>query len=122
MQAGFGGPGKPNAAIPVPFAASDFAATAAMTWTVALANVTTFAYVLEGKKLTLWLRLRNTTVGGVVAGANLTFKLPNGWLAALETVHSVIAAPGGLASEGIIAFTQVGCWAQTTQTWGLSLW
>ena len=102
---GGAGPGAANA---IAFAAGNFSATGAMTWTVDLADQVTYAFMLEGKKLTLWFRLLNTTVGGVVAGNNLLMKLPLGLLAALETVQDVSAAPGGSPSEGILALTQVG--------------
>lgn len=103
-----GGGGDPGAAISIPFNAANFGATGGMAWTVDLADVTTFSYVLEGKKLTLWLRTRNTTIVAPVAGNNLTLKLPNGMLAAMETVQLWFAAPGGLASEQVLVSTIVG--------------
>jgi hypothetical protein len=107
VEIGFGGRGNP-VAIPIPYNAADFSASAAMTWTVDAIDVVTFSYLLEGKKLTLWWRLTNTTVGGVVAGANLLIRFPNGLRAAMETVQVTAAAPGGAAFEAVLAFTQVG--------------
>ena len=108
IQYGAGGGGDPGAAIPIPFAATDFGATGGMAWTVAPANVTTFSYVLEGKKLTLWLRTKTTTVVAPVAGNNLTLKLPNGMKAAMEIVEVWFAAPGGGALEQVLIATTVG--------------
>lgn len=102
-----GGGGDP-VNVDIPFAAANFGATGAMTWTVDAADVRTFAYSLDGKQLTLTFRLVNTTVGGVVAGNNLTIKLPNGMLAAQESAQCALCAPGGSPSEGSIAFAQVG--------------
>lgn len=64
------------------FAALDFAATLSMTWSVDAADQTLFKYVKLGKKLLIAIRLNNTTIGGTVAGANLTIKMPDGLLAA----------------------------------------
>jgi hypothetical protein len=103
---GGGGGGPVNKDIP--YVAGDFGATGAMTWTVDAADVHTFSYSLDGKMLTLTFLLANTTVGGVVAGANLTIKLPNGLLAAQETAQPCLVAPGGGATEGGIAFILAG--------------
>jgi hypothetical protein len=108
MNISFAGRGGPGAAIPVPYNAGDFFGTGALTWTVDAADVTTYSYVLEGKKLTLWLRTKNTSVGGVVAGNNLQLKLPSGMLAAMETVQLWFAAPGGAAAEQVLVATFVG--------------
>jgi hypothetical protein len=103
-----GGGGDPGAAIQIPFVAGDFFATGGMAWTVDPGDVNTWAYVLEGKKLTLWLRTRNTTIVAPVAGNNLQLKLPNGMKAAMETVQLWFAAPGGAPSEQVLIATTVG--------------
>lgn len=92
----------------VPFSATDFAATLSMTWTVAAGDVTVYRYALAGKFMMLWLNLTTTTVGGVVAGANLTLKLPNGALAAKAATFNALAAPGGAALEGVAVAAAAG--------------
>ena len=99
-------PGLPG--VDVPFNASDFAATLSMTWTVGAGDVSCYRYSLNGKLLSLWVQLNTTTVGGTVAGANLTLKMPNGLLAAKTWAASAICAPAGAASEGCIISAVAG--------------
>lgn len=65
---------------PVPFAAANFSANGAMTWTVAASGVTTNRYTYIGKTL-LWSVWVTGTVGGV-ANTTLQLTLPNGAKAA----------------------------------------
>jgi len=97
-----------SARVDVPFNATNFAATAAMTWTLTAPDQATYSYVLNGKLLTVFVQLNTTTVGGVVAGANLTIKMPLGLLAAKTFAQTGIGAPGGAASEGIIVSVTSG--------------
>lgn len=90
------------------FDANDFFATLSMTWTVALADVTTYRYAKNGKVLRIILRLRNTTVGGTVTGANLQIKMPEGLVAKSDTLQVAMCAPGGGASEQCICFIAAG--------------
>ena len=46
------------------FSAGDFTANGSMTWTVAAGDVTTYAYTIDGKRMTVVFTLVNTTVGG----------------------------------------------------------
>jgi hypothetical protein len=85
-----------------PYNVNDFFATAAMTWTVDLGDVDNFSYSINGKFIKLNARLINTTIGGVVAGANLQLKIPNGLLAARTITGGCLAAPAGAAVEGAI--------------------
>lgn len=80
---------------------NDFFATAAMTWTVDLADVANFSYSINGKFIKINLQLNTTTVGGVVAGANLQLKIPNGLLAARNIAGGCLAAPAGAATESV---------------------
>ena len=88
----------------IPYVAGNFTATLAMTWTVDLADQVTFRMGQLGRMIWLNIRLRNTTVGGVVAGANLQILIPGGFTARNDTIFPAIAAPGGAASEGVIGF------------------
>ena len=62
---------SPVAAGPVwvdlPFNATDFTANPPMTWTVAVGNVTAFAYAITGKVVVLTLNLTSTTLGGTAS-------------------------------------------------------
>lgn len=46
------------------FSAGDFTANGSMTWTVAAGDVTTYAYTIDGKRMTVVFTLVTTTVGG----------------------------------------------------------
>jgi hypothetical protein len=92
----------------VPYDPNNFAATASMTWSVDSADQVTYQWCALGSLLFLWIRLLNTTVGGVVAGANLTLKMPNGLKAAKTVAQPFLCAPGGGASEGCIIATTAG--------------
>jgi len=58
------------------FAAGDYTAGGTQTWTVAAGDVDFFAYLLEGKALTLTWNLVNTSVGGT-PDADLRRIMPN---------------------------------------------
>jgi hypothetical protein len=79
--------------INVPFAAGNFTANGAMTWTVASGDVLSQSFRLTGKTLLYMVRVFVTTVGGVVSD-QLSVALPAGY------VSTVSAAPGvGRASD-----------------------
>lgn len=63
------------------FNAANFTAIAPFTWTVGILDVVTFAYKQNGRLLTIYLTLVNTTPGGT-AGNALLIALPNSfsWL------------------------------------------
>jgi hypothetical protein len=92
----------------VPYDANNFGATLSMTWAVDLADQVTYQFIQSGSFLMIWLRILNTTVGGTVAGANITIKLPNGLKAAKTSAFPFLCAPGGGASEGCIIATTAG--------------
>ena len=101
----FGGPSGILISQAVTFNAADFTGNGTMTWTVAAGDVTTFRYAIQGKVMTVWLRLVSSTVGGV-ADSRLRVKIPASRTASHEIVANFLAAPGGLTTEGIIAFIQ----------------
>ena len=92
----------------VPYAAANFGATASMTWTVDSGDVVTFTFAVLGNMMFIWLRVATTTVGGVVAGANLTVKIPNGRVAAKTCSMGGAAGPGGAASESVLVASVAG--------------
>jgi len=67
-----------GAAISVPFNAADFTADGVgAAWTVDAADVARFKYVLDGRKLTVWLNAGSTTL--VATPDNLNIALPAGF-------------------------------------------
>lgn len=92
----------------VPFAAANFGATGSMTWTVDSGDVVTFTYAIFGSMMWIWLRLATTTVGGTVAGQQLTIKLPNGVLAAKTVSMPATAGPNGGATESVLVASVAG--------------
>ena len=63
------------------FAAGNFTASGAMTWTVAAGNVNVYQYMVLGKTMTITFNISGTTVGGVAA-TTLQLAIPGGFLAA----------------------------------------
>lgn len=84
-----------------PYNVNDFFATAAMTWTVDAGDVSNFSFAIDGKFIRINAQLNTTTVGGVVAGANLQLKIPGGLLAARNMAGVCLAAPAGAATEAV---------------------
>lgn len=62
------------------YAAGNFTGSGSMTWTVDSGDVATYAYLLEGQKLTVWFFISTTTVGGTPS-AGLQMALPGGFTA-----------------------------------------
>lgn len=75
------------------YAAGDFTAGGAQTWTVDLADVTAFKYYLSGRLLQMDFYLLNTSVGGV-ANAELRIAVPGGFTIA----HRALTL-GGMADN-----------------------
>lgn len=61
------------------FAAGNFTASGAMTWTVASGDVQVYAYSVIGKVMTVLLRINTTTVAGVVNN-QLIIAIPGGYV------------------------------------------
>ena len=55
-----------GAVITPTFSAGDFTASGSMTWTVEAGDVTTFAYLVQGRQMTLYVYIDGTAVGGTV--------------------------------------------------------
>lgn len=78
----------------VPFNASNFTASGSMTWTVTSSEVTTLAYSLMGKRMTVLFELASTTVGGVVS-PNLQIAIPLGKVAYSTTRNMMLYNDNG---------------------------
>lgn len=63
------------------FAAGDFTASGSMTWTVAEADVVTYAYCIAGKRMRVIFTLNTTSVGGTPSNT-LKIKVPGGYTVA----------------------------------------
>lgn len=68
------------------FAAGDFTANGSMTWTVESGDVTTYAYRIDGKMMTVLVTLATTTVGGT-ANTQLQIKVPASRTAAKRSIN-----------------------------------
>ena len=86
--------------VTVPFNPTDYAGNGSMTWTVALANVVTFKYMLVGKTMFVMGLWTATSVGGT-PNIVLTVKIPGGFLSADTTRW----ASQGL-DNGVVTSTQ----------------
>lgn len=112
-------PGKP---IAVTFAAGDFTADGAMTWTVASGDAVTNAYQQRGKTVTWWVFVQTTTVGGTPNTA-LRQAIPGGFLPTLRVLQPARVTDNGAAGQG---FWQVRSgqsyieWSLNTGTWALA--
>lgn len=100
-------PGYPVFSDPV-FNAADFGATGSMSWTVDSGDVVTFRYGILGLLMFIWLNLQTTTVGGTVAGQQLTVKIPGGFTAKKTTGVPGLAGPGGGGLETFNVTTTAG--------------
>lgn len=75
----------PGQWIDVPYDASRFAASGGMSWTVDAGDVTTFAYAVAGRVMTVWVALYETVIAGT-ADINLFVRTPG---VSARTVESV---------------------------------
>jgi hypothetical protein len=91
----------------VPYAATRFTASGAMTWTVTNASVNTYAYTKLGKTITLAFWLNLTTVGGVVAPA-LELAIPDGWKVAKPMAATFGYMDNGVAGVGLVTAPRNG--------------
>lgn len=88
----------------VPFTPGHFTGFGAMTWTVDAADVTTWAYMLVGSTMTVWVDLRTTTIGGTPSAA-VQIKIPDGWYAALTVTNPCRLSDNGTSATGYMQST-----------------
>lgn len=113
------------------FAAGNYAGNGAMTWTVGAGDVTTQAYMLRGRTLTVLVTLANTTVGGTPNSQLIIGNGAWGSFTATKTVDSSIVRSdngtvNGAQMRVVAAGTQIvsslysGNWAASTDNSGLN--
>jgi hypothetical protein len=89
-----------GAGIDVVFDAGNFTGYGSMTWTVEAGDQTMYRSFLKGRKMTLFLDVRTTTVGGTPSPALL------------------VAIPGGFTSTGALGFATMRCFDNGTASQG----
>lgn len=95
---------KQGAFITPAFSAGDYTAGGTQTWTLASGDVSSFAYLLEGKALTLQWSLINTTIGGT-PDADLRRVLPNSFTVAATCGSFYSFNNAGTTGVGEILFS-----------------
>lgn len=98
------------------YAGGNYTAVAAMTWTVDSGDVTTQAYRLDGRTLTVSFFIATSTVGGVVSTALL---IGNGAWGGFTSTKSVLG--GNIAYADAAGVTTAGIWQITAAGTSLSL-
>lgn len=85
------------------FAAGDFTGSGAMTWTVAAGDVTTYAYYLRGRALTVAYRIVTATIGGG-SDRPVNIKIPGGFTAAktMDAVGRSVDNGGAMVAGAIL--------------------
>jgi hypothetical protein len=92
------------------FAAGNFTGNASMTWTVASGDVDTYAYMLDGRIMTVVWYMQTTTVGGT-PNTTLQIAVPNSLTAAKRVLNPFIYNDNGggntmgfaeVASSGVV--------------------
>lgn len=86
------------------FIASNFFASSAMTWTVAVANLTTWAYHLVGQTMTVSFSITSTTVGGTPS-TTLYLAIPASKVAKRDMWTACRVVDNGTATTGFCAVT-----------------
>jgi hypothetical protein len=109
---------QPGAPITPTFAAGDFTASGAMTWTVAAGDVTVLAYSQLGKLVTIMINLVTTTVGGA-ASTQLKILIPNSFTANSNALNTCLVSDNGAFGAGylITVATQVVVGLISTGNW-----
>lgn len=82
-----------------PFNAGDFTGAGALTWTVGVGNISTFAYYLNGKELTVILAEGGGTTGGT-PNLYLNSVIPGGFSSSSPTAGLYRYSENGVAAAG----------------------
>lgn len=83
------------------FSAGDFTASGSQTWTVEEADVVVYAYIIQGKIMTVVFRLDSTTVGGS-ASYGLRIKIPDSKVATKTMYNTVYVSDNTTKSVGLV--------------------
>jgi hypothetical protein len=98
------------------YVAGDFTPSVG-TWTVDAGDITTYAYRLSGHTLTVSWYLQTTTVSGTPT--NLRIKIPNGFTAAKNSLHTVVHDDAGAGNAGSFCLVSAsGTTIDTYKTYG----
>jgi hypothetical protein len=108
----------PPSWIDLPYNAANFTAAPGMTWTVAAGNVFVYAYMLEGKKLTLTALITNTTIGGTAA-ADLRVALPPGLTVAVYGINTAWTTQGSAVVYPVVGQPYVSIYKTDLSPWAL---
>ncbi len=81
------------------FNAANFTASGSMTWTVAEADVSTFAYIIMGKIMTILFDILTSSVGGE-ANTALLITIPGGVTPTKRVTNAVYISDNGTKSIG----------------------
>ena len=87
----------PEVATVVPYAAGDYTASGAMTWTVEAVDRLDYSYTRRGKNVLISINIDGSVVGGVASSA-LRVALPAGLTPSSTQVGPAVGADNGVAS------------------------
>lgn len=104
------------------FSAGDFTANGSMTWTVAAGDVTTYAYIVNGKMMTVNFYLVSTTVAGT-PNTTLQIAIPGSKTATKSALTSCAYIDNsGTQSIGICNVAASGTVIRITKADGTTNW
>lgn len=89
------------------FSAGDFTASGSMTWTVAAGDVTTYAYIVNGKMMTVMFSIVTSTVGGTPSTA-LRIAIPASKTATKQTANPCYIVDANTATTGFALVSASG--------------
>lgn len=103
------------------FAAGNFTAGGSQTWTVEAGDVTSFAYLLKGRTLTVMWWIVTTSVGGTAHGT-LFIAIPGGLTALKNSLHPItVVDAGGTTTVSyctiLASATTIGLWRPGNVVW-----
>lgn len=99
------------------FSAGDFTGSGAMTWTLVAGDVSTFAYMIDGKKMTVSFYLLTTTVGGV-ADDTLRIAIPASKTATKTMLNACYISDNGTPVIGTCRVVAAGTSIEIQRTDG----
>ena len=106
------------------FNAGHFTASGNMKWIVDAGDVTTLAYTVAGKTLTLVFSLSNTSVGGIPS-TELRIAIPGGFTSSKFTVMPYVENSSGAATTNRFGFglthaggTYIALYRERNALWG----